>query len=94
MRGIKYTPRASLEIEQITDYTDKHWGREQTIKYIDNMEALFVQLTLFPDMGETIGTPSSQTQKIAFQSHIIYYDVSDDNVIILAVLHKNQLPDF
>ena len=94
MRDFIYTPRASLEIKQITDYTDEHWGHEQTIKYINDMEALFVQLTLFPDMGETIETPNAKTQKISFQSHVVYYDISDKNVIILAVLHKNQLPDF
>ena len=94
MRGFTYTPRASLEIEQIAGYTDKHWGQTQAIKYINDMEALFVQLTLFPDMGETTGTPNTQTQKITFQSHVIYYDFSDTNIIILAVIHKNQIPDF
>ncbi len=93
MRGFIYTPRASLEIEQISDYTNSQWGQSQALKYIDDMEALFVQLTIFPDMGEITGVPHEQTQKIAFNSHIIYYDVSDDNVVILAVLHKNQLPD-
>ncbi len=94
MRGFTYTPRASLEIKQIADYTDKHWGHAQAIKYINDMEALFVQLTLFPGMGETIETPNARTQKISFQSHVVYYDISDTSVIILAVIHKNQIPDF
>ena len=93
MRGFIYTLWASLEIEQMSDYTNSKWGQSQVITYIDDMEALFEELTTFPKMGETIGTSHKQTRKIVFKSHVIYYDVSDDNVIILAVLQKNQLSD-
>ncbi len=86
--------RASIEIAQITDYTASNWGAEQSIKYIDDLEALCHELTLMPNMGVVVGIPHPETRQIPFESHVIYYDVSDEYIDVLAVLHKSQLPDF
>jgi len=94
MRQYRFMPRASIEIAQITDYTNSNWGAEQAIKYIDALEALCHELTLMPRMGVVVGMPHPETRQIPYESHVIYYDMSDEYIDILAVLHKNQLPDF
>ena len=94
MRQYRYMHRASIEIVQIADYTNSTWGAEQALKYIDDLEALCHQLTLMPNMGMLAGNPNPDTRLIPFESHVVYYKVSDDFIDVLAVIHKNQLPNF
>lgn len=42
----KFTNSAKRDLEDITDYTLKHWGRQQTIKYLDEIHNKAIALSL------------------------------------------------
>ncbi|WP_410521110.1 type II toxin-antitoxin system RelE/ParE family toxin [Candidatus Tisiphia endosymbiont of Melanophora roralis] len=47
----KFTNSAKRDLEDITDYTLKHWGRQQTIKYLDEIHNKAIALSLNPNIG-------------------------------------------
>jgi toxin ParE1/3/4 len=82
---------AADDIDEIAKYTEEHWGAEQAIVYVDALEKAFKAIAKLPERGtrhrELPGYLSARCH-----SHVIYYQINDNRVVVVRVLHKARLP--
>jgi toxin ParE1/3/4 len=71
-------------------YGKEVWGASNADSYLDELDSAIRSLsthsTRYPEYSEV--QPSFRL--MPFRSHLIAYEVLDDEVIILRVLHKNM----
>ena len=73
MSSYKLTVKADLDIEYIWDYTNSQWGKNQAVKYLNQLEERFISLAGNPNIGkhrlELTGAPISYH----CERHVIFY---------------------
>jgi toxin ParE1/3/4 len=84
------TPQARSDLKDISHYTDKNWGRQQRLKYIELLKDRFSFLAENPQIGkkreEIIGSPLSYHEG----KHVIFYRTTGQGIEILRVLHDSM----
>jgi len=86
------TEGANADLAAITDYTAARWGKVQTRKYLDALEGRLNQLAGRPLMGRRRDELTDGLLSFPFESHVIYYMLTDVGIIVLRVLHQRQDP--
>ncbi|WP_341755171.1 type II toxin-antitoxin system RelE/ParE family toxin [Candidatus Tisiphia endosymbiont of Ptychoptera albimana] len=86
----KFTNSAKRDLEDITDYTLKHWGRQQTIKYLDEIHNKAIALSLNPNIGTLRNDIYPTLLSFPTKKHILYYLKQEYGIIIVRVLHKHM----
>jgi toxin ParE1/3/4 len=86
----RVTLEAQEDLGEIARYTEQMWGREQRNSYLENIENTFERITTHPAIGQTCDLVRPGYLFIPIGSHLLFYRVTDDNVIeIIRVLHKS-----
>ncbi len=80
------------DLKDIFRYTAEQFGSEQAAQYHASLEALFASLGRRPQMGRTRQDIDERTRSFVHQSHVVFYEIEDDMVLILRVLHGRQDP--
>ena len=93
MLSYKFTPDARTDLLNIRKYTLKTWGKEQSTKYLQELNKTLQLLSDSPTIGIQRTDISLTTFSFPYASHIIYYTLDNDFLIIFAVLHKNMVPE-
>ncbi len=93
MLSYKFTPDASADLLNIRIYTLKTWGREQSTKYLQELSKTLQLLAGSPSIGIQRTDISLTTFSFPYASHIIYFTLDNDFLIVFAVLHKNMVPE-
>jgi len=74
----------------IGSYTQKKWGREQRLKYLEQLHSTFKKLAEGQLRGrqrnELVGSPLSYPEG----SHIIFYQETKNGIEVLRILHKRM----
>ena len=92
MLSYKFTQDARADLLNIRRYTLKTWGREQSTKYLQELNKTLQLLSDSPSIGIQRTDISLSTFSFPYVSHIIYYTLNSDFLIVFAVLHKNMVP--
>ena len=90
MSGYALTPAARADIEEIWDYTVRHWGEAQAERYTRNIRDACEALgdgTLFGRSAEDI---RPGYRKAVTGSHVMFYRVRADTVEIVRILHRSM----
>jgi toxin ParE1/3/4 len=93
MLSYKFTQDARADLLNIRKYTLKTWGIEQSGKYLQELNKILQVLSDSPSIGVQRTDISLTTFSFPYASHIIYYTVDNDFLIVFAVLHKNMVPE-
>lgn len=86
----QFTDQARDDLQGIAEYTLNTFGKRQAHRYLDNIEASCIALTLTPNKGRLRSDLLPNLSSIPCQSHPLYYVVSGDLLTIIRILHKNM----
>lgn len=81
---------ADQDLEDIFDYTEQEFGLDQAINYLNDLEVLFGQLALNPELGRERNEIKLELRSITKNSHVIFYRVMTESVMIIRVLHGSR----
>lgn len=76
-------------MESIFEYGLLHFGVDRVLAYLDNIESRFQQLLTYPRSGRIERDLPGAIYSSSCEAHRIYYELADDAVIIVRVLHKS-----
>jgi toxin ParE1/3/4 len=93
MLSYKFTQDARADLLNVRKYTLKTWGREQSVKYLQELNKILLLLSDSPSIGIQRTDISLTTFSFIYASHIVYYTVDKKTLVIFAVLHKNMVPE-
>jgi len=83
---------ARLDLIDIADYTVDAWGLEQTLRYLDSLEACFNRLVKAPEMGRSCNQIFPGYRRIEHEKHVILCRADGTGIFISRILHQRMLP--
>ena len=88
----RLTPDAQADLIEIRQYTIQQWGIDQARKYLSELRRTMYLLAEAPTLGKS--RPEVGTNVLSFPhvSHVVYYMVHEQQIVIFAVLHKRMVP--
>lgn len=92
MISFRLTPDAKSDLIEIRRYTLQQWGATQSEKYLSELRHRIRLLAENPYLGMSRPEVSKDVLSFPHASHIIYYLVSKDQLIVFGVLHKRMVP--
>lgn len=92
MAKFKLTPLSVADVEAITDFTLRTWGRNQCERYLGDLQACFQELADHPDLGRNCDELRPGLMRMGLGRHVVFYRRSDYGIRILRVLHQKMLP--
>ena len=94
MSGHKEFYQLSLEADQdiddIFDYTDREFGFNQAVDYVQGFDGLFQKLLLNPELGKARDEIKPGLRSIPKDEHIVFYRVMENHIRIVRVLHGSR----
>ncbi|MCL7761798.1 type II toxin-antitoxin system RelE/ParE family toxin [Polaribacter sp. Z014] len=81
---------ADFDIEKIFDYTEKEYGFNQAVSYLTDLEAVFNNLVIHPEIGRQRNEIKQDLFSITEQQHIIFYRLLNNHIRIVRVLHGSK----
>jgi toxin ParE1/3/4 len=92
MLPFRLTPDAEARLEAIGNYTEQNWGYTQREKYLLAMDACFQRLAAKPMQGRERHDLREGLYSYPQGSHVIYYLVRNEYIIIVDILHESMEP--
>jgi len=86
------TPDAQSDLIEIRQYTLRQWGISQSRKYLSELSKTMSLLAETPSLGKFRHEVGTDVLSFPHASHVIYYVVHEQQVIIFGVLHKRMVP--
>jgi toxin ParE1/3/4 len=90
MKKLIFSPKATVDIDQIYDYTDEKWGHEQAEGYVfaipDSCQALVEGIA----RGRKVSGIKPDYLALASGSHFIIYKDGVQTVTIIRILHRRM----
>jgi toxin ParE1/3/4 len=83
---------ARLDLVDITDYTLDTWGVEQTLRYLDDLEACFNRIAETPKIGRRCDRIRPGYHRVEHERHVVLYRIDADGIFIGRILHQAMLP--
>lgn len=92
MRGFRLTPDAQSDIFDIRRFTLSQWGVVQAQRYFDELRRAMQLLAKTPSLGKARPEVGQNVSSFPHASHVIYYIVHEQQLVVFAVLHKRMVP--
>ena len=92
MRTFRLTPDAQSDLIEIRRYTLQQWGSPQSHKYLSEIRHVMGLLVETPSMGKLRPDIGSDVLSFVHASHVIYYLVHTQQLVVFGVLHKRMVP--
>jgi len=83
---------ARLDLIDIADYTLDTWGVDQTLRYLDGLEACFNRLAETPRIGRQCDRIRPGYRRFEHERHVILYRPDTHGIFIGRILHQAMLP--
>lgn len=81
---------ADKDLEDIFDYTLDEFGFDQAEKYLLEIEEIFQNLIINPQIGKKRDEIKQDLYSFPKDNHIIFYRILDNHIRIVRVLHGSQ----
>jgi len=88
----RLTPDAQTDLIEIRRFTVKQWGTAQSQKYLLELRQTMRLLAETPSLGKSRPDVGSNVLSFPHVSHVIYYVVHEQQLIVFGVLHKRMVP--
>ena len=92
MIGYRLTPDAQSDLIEIRRYTLQQWDTAQSQKYLSGLRKTIRLLAETPSLGKTRLEVGVDVLSFPYVSHVIYYVVHEQQLVVFAVLHKRMVP--
>jgi len=92
MPGFRLTSDAQSDLIEIRHFTIKQWSRAQSQKYLSELQQTIRLLAETPSLGKSRSDVGSNVLSFPCSSHIIYYVVHEQQLVVFGVLHKRMVP--
>lgn len=92
MRRFRLTPDAQSDILDIRRFTVSQWGFSQAQRYLAELRRAMQLLSKTPSLGKARPEVGSNVSSFPYASHVIYYIVHEQQLVVFAVLHKRMVP--
>jgi len=92
MRGFRLTPDARSDLLDIRRFTVSQWGAVQAQRYLDEFRRAMQLLAETPSLGKVRPDAGPTVSSFPHASHVIYYIVHEQQLVVFAVLHKRMVP--
>ena len=93
MAMYKLTKDAQADLIHIRQYTLSQWGSKQSKIYLSELHQTIILLSESPEIGKKRLDVSTSTYSFPYASHIIYYELQHEHLLVFSVLHKSMVPN-
>ncbi|PCI47376.1 MAG: plasmid stabilization protein ParE [Alphaproteobacteria bacterium] len=83
-------PKAESDYFSIYAYTYENFGEQQAEKYTRGLLDSFTLITEHPHIGRSINDIRTGYFRHAYEGHVIYYKLKQNEVLIIRVLANRQ----
>lgn len=90
MPGFALSAMAKTDLKEIGRYTQRHWGREQRLKYLALLDACFTELAANPNSGKDSSAIRSGYRCYPAGSHLVFYRLAGNRIEIIRILHQSM----
>lgn len=91
MSSYRLTRQAEDDLIDIFLYSIEQFGPQQAARYKEELKSCFALLATRPRMGRPAATIAEGVRRHEHRSHVILYELQDDLVLILAVIHASSI---
>lgn len=96
---IVWSPLAIKHLTDVLEYVEKHFGISISQKTYQRITEKITQLTIYPQIGVFDADLSSfiegiEVRHLILPPNILYYLIDDNEIVIMAVVHSKQSPEF
>ncbi len=84
------SPRAQADLDEIWDYTERNWGREQAKTYIRLIGGVIQTVASSPTRGKTCDHIREGYRKYPAGSHMIFFRLTDGGIDVIRILHRRM----
>ena len=88
----RLTPDAQTDLIEIRCYTQNQWGKTQAQKYMSELRKTIKFLSETPTIGKQRHEAGADIFSFPYASHVIYYTLHEQQLVVFAVLHKSMVP--
>jgi toxin ParE1/3/4 len=74
-------------------YTLQAWGEDQTIRYIDGLEACCRRLADNPELGRLCSHIRPGLRRMEHARHVVFYRIESGGILVSRILHQRMLPE-
>jgi toxin ParE1/3/4 len=93
-RDVVLLDDARTDLRDISRYTRREWGRQQSLTYMRKLQAGIKHLGSFPDLGRPRPEYGPDVRSLPVEQHRIFYAVSPAAVEIMRIVHmRTSDPD-
>ena len=93
MGKFRFTRRAETDLLNIAEYTLRKWGRNQTTRYLNELEACCEALADNPGLGRYCEEIRPGLQRFEHGRHVVFYRKHLQGIFISRILHQQMLPE-
>jgi toxin ParE1/3/4 len=86
--GWSLRPDARADLDDIWEFTADRWGLDQAESYLSAFENAFDRAASAPGKGRSIHSSSATFYRVKSGSHFVFYEVANNQIIIVRVLHQ------
>ena len=92
MAAFRLSRRAEADLLGIATYTLRTWGEEQTIHYIDDLEACCQMLADNPTQGRSSQQVLPGLRRMEHGKHVVFCRQETAGIVVSRILHQRMLP--
>lgn len=86
---------ADEDLVNIFDYTMDEFGFDQAEKYLFEIDDIFQNLIINPQLGKTRNEIKQGLHSFPKDNHVIFYRISEDHIRIVRILHGSRdIPNY
>ena len=91
MKNLKFSQQASRDIDEIYLYGLINFGEDQADIYFEKVKNLVLEtLCCNPEIGRLDTRVNPAIRRFDFESHVIFYDVTETEIVIVRILHASM----
>ena len=90
MAGYALSPAARADLEEIWNYTVRHWGVAQAERYTRDIQAACEALSDGILVGRSAEDIRAGYRKVAVGSHVVYFRERADTLEVIRILHQRM----
>ena len=91
MKNLQFLQQASRDIDEIYLYGLINFGEDQADLYSEKMKNLILEtLCRNPEIGRLDTRVNPAIRRFDFESHVIFYDVTEAEIVIVRILHGSM----
>jgi toxin ParE1/3/4 len=92
MAWYRFSRMAETDLLGIATYTLNTWGQDQTVSYIDGLEACCRRLVSNPKLGRACDQVRPGLRRMEYGRHVLFYRVEAEGIVLSRILHQRMLP--